>query len=173
MRFPRCLETKGRTPYPEHKINLKNYMYARHKPGYDWNPDEEFPDFSKISSYQSFNWSAFSIPVWVRFNDQKEYKKDYGVIGYSVNTIRNIHIIDKTLPLNSYGIKHKPEEFNFSHSELYPLNITKKHKRIYRLNLKHKCQKKILPYSNVSRLRIFFDYFIMLKHRLLVFFSNN
>ena len=170
MQFPSCLISKNRKPYPEEKIHYKNYMYARHKPGSDWKEGDELPDLSKIRSQQSFNWSAFSIPVWTRFDDKRKYLPDYGVMGYSVNIIKKAHIYDLALPENAYGLRHNPIKYNYSHCELYPINIlnNKKAKREFGYLLKINCKRKILPNSKVNKLTNLYEYFIMLCHRIIM-----
>lgn len=170
MNFPENLKWGDQKIYPEHKISKKNYMYARHKPGSDWKDGDEYPDFSKIRSNQSFNWSAFSIPIWVRFNDREEYLKEYGVIGYSVETIRNFHddvLVSTTSP---YGVKHYPLKSNYSHCEMYESKtlITKAEKREFRLKIKHNCIKNLKPYEQRRKTQILLDYVKMYWHRLLI-----
>ena len=164
----------GREIIREEKLHLRNFMYARHKPNVDWKVGEEYPDFSKIRSQQSFNWSAFSLPVWVRFNNNKEYQSGYGVIGYSVNTIKNIHLINKDIPENLFCLHHVPENNNYSHCELYPPNkVSKKDGREFRMMLKHNCQKHILPERKVTWVKILMDFPVMWYHRFLFKFNNN
>ncbi|MDA3892586.1 MAG: hypothetical protein PF517_13055 [Salinivirgaceae bacterium] len=172
MRFPNCLSQKNKKVYPETKISLKNRMYARHKPSVDWKDGEEYPDFSKIRTDQSFNWSAFSIPSWAKFNDNKVYYSDYGVAGYSVDTIRNVHKYSSEFEPNSYGVEHKPLTYNYSHCEIYPNNLTKKEKRAYRMLLKHNCIRPIYPRQENSKLKILYDYIIMFIHRMFVVFNK-
>lgn len=169
MRFPKCLCQNGRGTIDEDKIHPLNFMYARHKPGVDWMVDNDYPEFSKIKTDQSFNWSAFSIPVWARFNNQKHYYHDYGVMGYSVNTLKNSHLIDSNIPAGLFRIHHDPDPLNYSHCESYqPHQPSTKEKRAWRMVLKHKCQKHILPERKCSWLKIVSDYPIMWYHRLLV-----
>ena len=147
-------------------------MYARHPESF-WNQQAgEYLAFEKIRSDQSFNWSAFSIPIWVRFNDRKVYQENYIVVGYYVNTIRNTHKLKPELPPNSYGLKHDPIENNYSHCELYPDKIEKKWKRAYRITLKHKFKIIINSHSNRSTLRMGLDYSTMYFHRFFVLIRN-
>jgi hypothetical protein len=168
MQFPKCLIKNNRKDLPENKIKNKHYLFARHKPGREWLIGDEYPDFTKIKSDQSFNWSAFSIPIWVRFNDQMTYLDGYGVVGYSVFTIRKAHKINTGLPENMYGVKHNSLVFNYSHCTLYPINASNQTKRDFRMSLKHKCQKKIYPNSNRPWFKNTFDRLIMFYHRILL-----
>jgi hypothetical protein len=174
MNFPKCLNWGGRKIFPEYKIISKHYMYARHKPGSDWKEEDEYPDFSKIRSTQSFNWSAFSIPIWTRFNDRKEYNADYGVIGYSVKTIRFTSKFDPQVADGIFEVKHKPDEFNYSHCELYEVsNLSNKtEKRAFRMALVHRCSKELRPYATKNTFDIWMDYIKMYWHRFLIFLSR-
>lgn len=169
MRFPKQLYQKDRIALEEEKIHPLNYMYARHKPNVDWKIGDEFPDFSKIRSNQSFNWSAYSLPVWVRFNNQKEYYHGYGVMAYSVNTLKNAHLIDENISANMFGIRHVPEFNNYSHCELYETNNhSTKEKRAWRMMLKHNCQKHILPGQKNLWIKKMLGYSVMWYHWYLV-----
>jgi hypothetical protein len=145
-------------------------MYARH-PNTDWGTDQEFPLFEKISSNQSFNWSAYSIPTWARFTDQQEFRYNYGVAGYYVKTIREAHKLKQDVLENSYGLKHDPNSNNYSHCVLYPDEIpknNKKLKRAYRATLKHKIKRSIYPNTDRKTILRYFDYFGMFIHRVAV-----
>lgn len=170
MRFPKKLLQNERKTYDEEFIHSLNYMYARHKPHSEWKLGEDYPDFTKIKSDQSFNWSAFSIPVWARFNSQKIYQADYGVISYSVYTIRNAHLFDENVPANVFGIHHVPDPNNYSHCELYEINNHSKiDKRAWRMALKHRCHKPHLPEQKVTFVKILIGNTIMWCHRLLIY----
>jgi hypothetical protein len=121
MVFPECLLQGTRKKLPENRISNINLMYARHKPGSEWKDGDEYPDFSKIKSDQSFNWSAYSIPFWVKFNPKREYLSDYGIIGYSVRIIRLCHQLAEGMENleGIYGLRHAPDLENYSHCELY------------------------------------------------------
>lgn len=174
MKFPKSLYLKNRQTFPEHKIHVKNRMYARHKLGYDWKNGDEFPIYSKIKVDQSFNWSAYSIPYWTRFNDRKDYLLNYGIMSYSVNTIRNIHAIQTELNERTLGLKHDPTPNNYSHCVIYPDNVelTKITKRYIRYALTHSWEKKIEPNKKFTRLYVILEHLIMFKHRILVKFST-
>lgn len=175
MEFPKWLNWGDRKVFPKNKILLVHYMYARHKPGSDWKENDEYPDFSKIRSTQSFNWSAFSIPIWTRFNDKKEYYQDYGVIGYAVQTIRYPNQFDSKVPNGIFDIKHDPADSNYSHCELYESSdsSTKIEKRAYRMALVHKCSIELKPLSTKSNLQLFLDYVIMYWHRSLIWIKSD
>lgn len=142
-------------------------MYARH-PKTDWGPDQDFPAFEKISSNQSFNWSAFSIPEWARFTDNQEYRQNYGVAGYYVKTIRKAHELKQDVPRSAYGLKHDPIDNNYSHCVLFPDEIPKKNKKLkraYRAALRHKIKLSIYPNTDRKRILNYLDYCGMYIHR--------
>lgn len=169
MHFPKQLYQNERKTYGEESIHSLNYMYARHKPHSEWKAGEEYPDFTKIKSDQSFNWSAFSLPVWARFNNQKVYLAEYGVLGYSVYTMRNAHLFDEKVPVTVFGINHKTDPNNYSHCELYEVNnCSKADKRAWRMTLKHRCHKPLLPFQKVTFPIIAFGFPIMWFHRSLI-----
>jgi hypothetical protein len=149
-------------------------MYARHKPGYDWKDGDDYPDYTKIKPTQSFNWSAFSIPVWTRFNDRKEYLSDYGIMGYSVNSIRNAHHFSRILPEKAFGLRHIPLEYNYSHCETYFNTAINDNinRREFRYILKTAWEVKIFPYSNVNKLNTLFELLFMIKHRFQMLIAN-
>lgn len=171
MRYPNCLIKKDRLTFSENYILSWHYMYARHPKSF-WDEESGYPKYEKISSQQSFNWSAFSIPIWVRFNDKKDYKKSNGVAGYFVQTIKNAHLIDPIIPPNSYGLRHFPLEYNYSHCELYPDQIEKRFKRAFRMALKHKCKVIINPYSSSEKSNLIIDYLMMYYHKIFVYLSS-
>ncbi len=169
MRFPKSLYQNGRETLGEEKILPITYMFARHKPRVDWVIGEDFPDFTKLKSDQSFNWSPFSLPIWARFNNQKVYFKDYGVMGYSVKKIKNAHLIDNNIPADIFRIHHQPDPNNYSHCELYQTNRpTTKEKRAWRMMLVHNGKTHILPERRCYWVKILIDYSIMWYHCLLV-----
>lgn len=169
MHFPKSLYRKNRKQLSSTRINSINLMYARHKPGVEWKKGDEYPDFTKIKSDQSFNWNAYSLPSWVRFNDRKEYKADYGVLGYSVSTLKGKSKKNKDYK-GLYFIIHDPKETNYSHCELAicdGVSITKKQKRGYRMTLSHKSKKCLQPYQKSYLISHFTQYPIMLVHRII------
>jgi len=143
-------------------------MYARHKAGADWVEGEEYPDLSKIKHDQSFNWSAYSIPEWARFNDIPSYVGDnYGVIGYKVNTIRNINRYVDTSSAEPYKIKHESLEFNYSHCQFTEsVKLSKSEKRAIRWAYKNACKIYYRPNETVNRKKILLGKFLMYLHRL-------
>ncbi len=169
MKFPKCLEQRNRKVIQEKFILFFNFMFARHKPYSQWLPDDEYPEFSQIRTDQSFNWSVFSTPIWTRFNNQKQYLRDYGVIGYKVRTIKCTSKYDNQFEDETLLLKHKPDKNNYSHCELY-LNkeITRKQKRDLRYTLKNECIKSYKPLENPpSKRKIIYGYFVMYLHRLI------
>lgn len=174
MHFLKWFRYKDWKPLAECKIHSRNLMYARHPPKH-WKEEENFPDVTQIRSTQSFYWSAFSIPFWARFNDKNEYKENHGVCGYSVFTIRNAHVFNKTLPENAYGLKHAPTQTRYSHCELYPIRIGKRNQKLknaYRHALKNNATVKIEPYAKVSRCTNLLEKFNMIKHFIFMVFSK-
>jgi hypothetical protein len=173
MLFPNSLLLKKRKTFDEKDILPEHFMYMRHKPGHDWKVGDEFPTYEKINMDQSFNWNVYSIPVWTRFNDQKVYSPEHGIMAYSVGTIKNISEYSADLPPNIVGIKHVPLEFNYSHCELYPNGFepkakTRKHKNLRRA-IRHALttdwKKKIDPYQKVSFWTNVKEYIKMLQVR--------
>ena len=174
MTFPKSLIKGNRREFPEDKISTKNLMYARHKPGYDWNEGDDYPDLSKIKIDQSFNWSAYSLPCWARFNPNKVYQSEYGVVGYSVNKIRNpINDLGESILVVNPNVNHKPEDNNYSHCELVLESpITKSLKREYRTALKHRSVVYLRPHQKPSKI-LFIDYLKMYWHKLLHWLSGS
>lgn len=48
MEYPEELYCNGREKLDKLNIIDSNYLYARHKPGYDWKEEEGLPDCTKI-----------------------------------------------------------------------------------------------------------------------------
>ncbi len=170
MKYPKCLEQKNRNALPNERIKSKNYMYVRHKPNVDWKEGDTYPDFSRLKSDQSCNWSAYSIPIWARFTDEKEFKYDYGIYAYSVKTIieeyRNFSKTDR-----NNIIEHKPIQYNYSHCQLnIKKNISHKKKRELRLRFKIRSFSCLKPFENYKQYRIIIDFINMWRHRLLTYF---
>ncbi len=148
-------------------------MYSRHKPGIDWRIGDDFPDFGKIKVDQSFNWSAFSIPVWARYTDLKEYKSEYGILGICVRSIRKTHEINTIFDNNSWIVRHDPKQFNYSHCELHLLiELNRCQRRQLRMTLKHKATCLLSPQKEYKLRYLMGDYLIMLYHRLIFKFFN-
>lgn len=169
MKFPRDLYKNNRRELSTSLILSPHYMYWRCSPTSDWTPDQPFPEFSRIKSDQSFNWSAFSTPDWARYNDKKEYRSNYGVIGCKVDSIKHTNLINERFEDNTFGLSHKPIEFNYSHCELYPKrNITPKDKREIRMTFKHNCKRPIMPNHDRKGISKIFDLILMYFHRLQV-----
>ncbi len=147
-------------------------MFARCS-GTEWHAGEDYPDFAHIRSSQSFNWSVFSIPIWTRFTDTKEYRKGYGVIGYKVDTIRGTHLINHIFENNTFDLCHKPIENNYSHCELSQLKtVPQKLKREIRMTFKHNCIRSIYPLKDPTSTQIFLDFVRMYFHRSIFYFSR-
>ena len=172
MDFPKYLLQNGRITYPSNLIFSFNFMFMR-CPKIDWEEGDEYPDFSKIRSKQSFNWSAFSIPLWARFTDKMEYRAGYGVIGYKVRTIRKANSVNPILENGLFNIKHQPIETNYSHCELFTTKeLGRKEGRDLRMTFKHNCIRPILPSMNRSKIHIFYDYMMMYSHRSILKLGN-
>ena len=153
MKYPTQLLTNGRDKLDRVLIKSDNLLFARHKPGYDWNDGEDLPDFTKIKldtivpeNNQSLNWDKFSEPKWVRFNTNQEYQKDYAVIGYLTASIRNISKANNNLTNDLIDVEHNPIDLNYSHCQLECLEKLKSIegrkkiksiKRLLRMALKH------------------------------------
>ncbi len=171
MKFPVFLLQKNRKKKVSKKIKNWNFLYTRHKPSTDWNEEEGLPDFTKIKIDQSFNWCNFSIPIWTRFTDKKEYLSEYAVAGFKVKTIRNEHLTKGIFDTRVIDIEHKPVAANYSHCELIKIrDLNKAEKREIRATLRHKC---IIPLRPNEKRNFFLrtiDIFIMYIRR---FFSGN
>lgn len=142
-------------------------MFSRHKPGAEWKQGEDYPDFNTIKADQSFNWSAYSIPIWTRFNDQKIYYADYGVMAYSVKTIL---FIKKRLNQHEdyFKLDHKPVDYNYSHCELLG-DISDKNKterREIRMIFKHNCMVKFMPFEQMGYSLPWKEILMMYLHRI-------
>ena len=165
MKFPKKLLSKSRPVLSEERIHDKNYMYCRHSVPSQWKEKDEFPQFNTIGLKQSFNWSSFSIPVWTRFTDNKEYKSNHGVAGYSMFTIRNTNQYDISFKNNSWCVKHLPIDNNYSHCELMVFReLNKTQRRAIRMTLKFKCRAIIRPKQKYNRMRLPSDRLKMYIH---------
>lgn len=137
MEYPEVLYQNGREKVDKDAILESHYLYARHKPGYDWNEAEGLPDYNKIKinpdspeKNQSFNWEQYSEPHWVRFKSEKIYLKDYAVVGYLAGTLKHIekNIDDEKSALSDLiNVEHEPIEINYSHCQI---SCTDKFKKI-------------------------------------------
>ncbi|RLD56920.1 MAG: hypothetical protein DRJ05_10530 [Bacteroidetes bacterium] len=167
MKFPKALLTGNRSAKPKHRINSKNYMYARHVPSHDWDMSEGYPDITKIKADQSFNWSAYSIPIWTRFNDVKKYREDTGIAGYSVKTIKNTNAINSKFKNNILELEHLPRENNYSHCQLSGLKtFTKPERLAIRVTFKHNWRIEVKPNVNINTRKLFLDILKMYIHRI-------
>lgn len=169
MRFPHLLRCTKCKPFPKEKIHPKNLVYSRHAPDSVWKRGEKFPDINQIKENQSFNWSAFSIPQWVRFNPEKVYQKEQGVCAFPVYAIRKAHLCADELPEDIFEIKHDPIKINYSHCQIYPKYPGKRaYKMALRHSLKINAKPKIPPGEEQSWWIVGLEFFNMLKHRILV-----
>lgn len=134
-------------------------MYARHKNGAEWNDLEDFPAFHTIKADQSFNWNAFSIPIWVRFTGSEEliFNENYGVVSYKVNGIRekkNYKGVEKKY----FNLLHIPEEKNYSHCQLESISAASKaERRDIRMTLKHCCKVIVKPNETYNEKAVKYD----------------
>ncbi len=168
MKFPSLLLQNDREKIFSEGIRNWNYLYTRHKPSSDWNPDEDLPDFTKIKIDQSFNWCNFSIPIWTRFNNEKKYLSDYAVAGFKAKTIREEHLKSEMFDSKVIDIEHKPLSTNYSHCELFTFKkLSKTEKRKIRMTFRHKCIIPLKPNEKQAKLHIFIDIIVMYTRRLL------
>jgi len=169
----------GREKLSENKILSFHCLYSRHKAYSQWEKDVDYPDFNQIQIDQSFNWSAFSYPVWTRFNPEKEYMPNYGIMSYKVFTIKNLHKYSELIPKNSIGIEHAPEEYNYSHCQLYPINsdfekckINREKRRELRHILSRRWVKKLEPYEEPNKIEFLRYFSVYIVHRASLYFSK-
>lgn len=168
MKYPSSLLQENKKKLEPNRIRNWNYLYTRHKPSSDWNEEEGLPDFTKIKIDQSFNWCNFSIPLWTRFNDRKEYLSEYAVAGFQVKTIRFEHIKNSPFTTQVVDVEHIPEPTNYSHCQLIPKRkLTKTEKRELRATLRHNCIVPLKPNQTQSSIHRIFDIIVMLFRRLL------
>lgn len=128
MIFPNQLKPEHIKFLRNRKISIYHIMYWRCKPGSVWQQNSEVPDFLQIRSDQSFNWSAYSIPLWARFNDKMEFLKDYGIVGFRVSSIVSRPKLFRQ-KRKAFKINHQPLPTNFSHCELDSNGLTTIEKR--------------------------------------------
>ena len=128
MEYPDALYQSGRKRLDKSAILDRDYLYARHKPGYDWDEKEGLPDYTKIKidpdhkgKNQSLNWDRYSKPHWVRFNPDKIYQKEYAVVGFLAESIRHIEKCENNSKLDlsdMIDVEHDPIEINYSHCQI-------------------------------------------------------
>ena len=146
MRYPNALFQRGRKRLPKERIRVRDFVYARHKPSTDWDHRNGLPDFSRIKIDQSFNWCDFSIPIWTRFNDEREYLSDYAVAAFGVKTIRESHKKCTLFDSQVLDVEHIPFPHNYSHCALIALKaLSKKERRELRMALRHGCRVPLRP----------------------------
>lgn len=174
MDFPISLHKDGRKTIPCNLISHKDIIFARHSSSSDYTGD--LPNFGSIKHDQSFNWSAFSIPSWVRFGPFKEYKKDtHGIAGYSIGIF-----LDPKSQKNEdakFNLVHKPEENNYSHviienNSINNLKVSLFKKAIRRqIELAHLSIYDCLPKNEYTSETIKMHYLLMRKCRLRLCFN--
>lgn len=168
MKFPSELRSHGRRRLPNDRFASHHFLYARHKPSSDWNEEDGLPDFTRVKLDQSFNWCLLSIPVWTRFNEEREYLADYAVAAFSVFTIRESHRYTDAFESQVLDVEHVPLEDNYSHSELVCLSkLDKTQRREIRMTLRHNCRVPLKPNQKRSPLGILLDLARMYGYRAL------
>jgi hypothetical protein len=145
MKYPLLLYKFGRRNLSDKSIKDYHYMFMRNKPNHGWDVAEGVPDFTTIKPDQSFNWCRFSLPVWVRFDDKKMYRRNYAVVAIYMNSVRHSQGIDQRFPDYSHNIKHKALPANYSHCELVEKKLDKPTRRALRMTLRHRSQVCLLP----------------------------
>lgn len=169
MEYPEELYQDGRDRLDKSAILNPHYLYARHKPGYDWDEIEGLPDYTKIKidpeipeKNQSLNWDQYSEPHWVRFNPEKVYLKEYAVVGFLTETIRHIEGCDENSELdlsNLIDVEHDPIEINYSHCQIsctdkfrnVPTKKEKKsRKRALRMAMRHRSEVFLKPNEEMN-----------------------
>lgn len=169
MRFPPCLLQRGRESLPTSRIKNFHRVFIRHKPGYDWDESTGLPDYTKIKidGEQSCNWSMLSLPSWARFNINKEFLEQYAVIGYLVKSIRKPEKYNDTLEEGLLDLQHKPEENNYSHTQLCALKkVGRKQKRSIRLVMKNKSSVELKPRKHAAKIKHIFWITRKLLHKI-------
>lgn len=174
MDFPISLYKNGRKTIPTNLISTKDLIFARHSSSNGYTG--KLPNFASIKHDQSFNWSAFSIPSWVRFGTLEEYKKDsHGIAGYSIG----IFLDPEPGSHNDarFNLVHDPIEINYSHVTIQNNSINNLHinlfKKIIRrqIEIAHLSKYDCLPKNEYSNEFIKTHYLLMRKCRLRLCFS--
>lgn len=170
MKYPSLLLQKKRKKLDTNKIKNWNYLYSRHKPSSNWNHEEGLPDFTKIKIDQSFNWCNYTIPLWTRFNLEKEYLQEYAVAGIKVKTIREEHTKLDCFDQKIIDIIHDPIDINYSHCQLNTFQtLNRIDRRQLRATFRHKCKVPLKPNEKRYKLLQYFDIIIMYLRRILSF----
>ncbi len=169
MNYPKCLYQKNRIKLEDSQIKNNHYLFMRNKPGYGWKIEDNFPDFNTIKLDQSLNWCRFSIPSWVRFNEEKIYQKENAVIGIKCEVIRYSKKYDNSLENFLWTVIHSPLEINYSHSELLAKNqnYSKDIRRALRITLKNKCIIYLKPNDEFNLLIKLYHLIKMLLYKIL------
>ncbi len=171
MRFPRTLLKRNRTEIRISLYATKSQVFIRFKPEIQWTPGEDIPRYDQIrTENQSCNWDLLSIPIWVRFDDSKNYKDDYAVVGIFL-----AHLLKKESNEGNYfwKIEHKPLDNNYSHCDLSidGSQIPKSVKRQMKLELKHSQVIHFKPYEKPDFLYSLKERFF-LKFRKIQYYFN-
>lgn len=173
MRFPFLLKRYGRRKFDERFIDAESHAYTRHKPGHDWKEGDDFPDFSKIKVDQSMNWSAFSLAIWTRFDGKGDYLKDYGVVSYRIDAIKNSVKYCDQFDRNPYKIIHCPENINYSHCQLEYCGegnqANKTIRQLYRNMLSENCRVEQVISHTTGDAQSWKKYLSMFVHQLKVY----
>ncbi len=146
MKHPFSLKSGKRKKFRSEEIHPNHRLYIRHKPGIDWNTDDDLPDFTqiKIDNGQSCNWNKLSVNHWVRFNDRGTYLDEYAVVSYKVESICNTEI--EGYENGTLKVCHKPIALNYSHCELESsISLSKSQRRDLRLLVKRNANVELKP----------------------------
>lgn len=156
MKFPKALLSKERPYLKVTVFNPKTKIFIRIKPNSSqWNSQENIPYYEQIRSEQSSNWDLLSIPIWTRFNDQKEYKSEYAVIGFYIQCVQNLK--DEKHSAN-WQIQHAKLPNNYSHCDLTLTQCPDRiGKRAMKMKLKHSAIICLYPSATRSKLSNLID----------------
>lgn len=114
MEFPQELVKNNRLNIEFSDEKGDSFLYMRVPPPHI--DDHGAWIYANLRSDQSFNWSLFSMPHWVRFNGDRIYLKDNRVIAFQVLYLMNASKLDPSFESDSWTLKHDSDEFNYSHS---------------------------------------------------------
>jgi len=167
MKYPKSLLKHDRKVLDENKIKSFHFLYMRNKPGYGWKIEERLPDFNTIKLDQSFNWCLFSIPEWTRFNNDKEYLRNYAIIGIKVDSIRFTKKYNSNFDNFTWTPQHVPTDNNYSHCELKVIknDLTKAQIRELRMTLKHKSEIFFKPNENCNIFKKIYHYLYFIYYK--------
>lgn len=157
MNFPRSLRKNISKTYDARFFLPWQSVYIRHKPGDGWDIQNSLPDYSriKIDKRQSCNWSIFSIPVWARFDDNVEYKRNYAVIRYSIKDISARYNLVSDIAESLIYVVHQPLDSNCSHCELVLLRkLTPSERRQLRILITQNCTVCLIPEAEPTQFQM-------------------